>query len=135
MSLRGTKQSHRTGNRPARFAIATSFLLAMTKLFILGAMKRHEYCVYIITNKSNTVLYVGITSNLLSRISEHKHKIYKGFTAKYECNKLVYYEEYQWVHDAIAREKQLKAGSRQKKIDLIIVDNPEWKDLSDGWYD
>jgi putative endonuclease len=97
-------------------------------------MKRHEYCVYILTNKSNTVLYIGVTSDLESRVSEHKLKINTGFTSKYNCNKLVYYEEFQWIQDAIAREKQLKAGSRQKKIDLIIADNPSWSDLSDGWY-
>ena len=97
-------------------------------------MKNHNYCVYILTNKSNTALYVGVTSDLQGRVAEHKLKIYKGFTAKYECNKLVYYEEYQWIQDAIAREKQLKAGSRQKKIDLIIEDNPLWNDLSADWY-
>ncbi|WP_426670564.1 GIY-YIG nuclease family protein [Mucilaginibacter sp. McL0603] len=96
-------------------------------------MKIHLYYVYILTNKSNTVLYVGVTNDLQNRVSEHK--IYKGFTAKYECNKLVYYEEYQWIQDAIAREKQLKAGSRQKKIDLITVENPLWNDLSADWYD
>jgi putative endonuclease len=100
-----------------------------------SAMKIHEYYVYILTNKANTVLYVGVTNNLQSRIYDHKHKTYKGFTAKYECNKLVYYEEFQWIQDAIAREKQLKAGSRQEKIDLIIAAKPLWKDLSDGWYD
>jgi putative endonuclease len=98
-------------------------------------MKIHQYYVYILTNKSNTVLYVGVTNDIQNRVSEHKLKIHKGFTAKYECNKLVYFEEYQWIQDAIAREKQLKAGSRQKKIDLIIADNPLWNDLSDGWYD
>jgi putative endonuclease len=98
-------------------------------------MKRHEYCVYIVTNKANTVLYVGVTSDLQGRISEHKLKIYKGFTAKYECNKLVYFEDFQWIQDAIAREKQLKAGSRRKKVDLIVANNPLWIDLSEGWYE
>jgi putative endonuclease len=97
--------------------------------------KRHEYCVYIITNKANTVLYIGVTSDLVGRIYEHKHKFYRGFSATYNCNKLVYFEEYQWIQDAIAREKQLKAGSRQKKIDLIITGNPAWNDLSEEWYD
>jgi putative endonuclease len=105
------------------------------KCYILVAMKRHEYCVYILTNKANTVFYTGVTSDLMGRVSEHKLKIYKGFSSNYECNKLVYYEEYQWIHDAIAREKQIKAGSRKKKINLIIADNPSWSDLSDGWYD
>ena len=98
-------------------------------------MKSHEYAVYIITNKINTVFYIGVTSDLQGRIWEHKHKVYKGFSAKYECNKLVYFEEFQWIQDAIEREKQLKAGSRQKKIDLIVRDNPSWGDLSEGWYD
>jgi len=97
-------------------------------------MKRHDYCVYIICNKNNTVLYVGVTSDLQGRIWEHKNKTYKGFSAKYECNKLVYFEEFQWIQDAIAREKQLKAGSRQKKIELILADNPLWDDLSKDWY-
>lgn len=98
-------------------------------------MKTHEYSIYILTNKSNTTFYVGVTSELENRVWQHKNKVYDGFTSKYEINKLVYYEEYQWVHDAIAREKQLKGGSRQKKIDLIIAANPGWNDLSDGWYD
>jgi putative endonuclease len=81
------------------------------------------------------VLYVGVTNDLKNRISEHKLKIYKGFSATYNCNKLVYYEDFQWIQDAIAREKQLKAGSRQKKIDLVNSENPLWNDLSEGWYD
>lgn len=94
-------------------------------------MKIHHYHTYILTNKANTVLYVGVTSNLPERIWQHKNKVYKGFAAKYECKKLVYYEEYSWIEDAIAREKQLKAGSRQKKIELVISKNPAWEDLSD----
>jgi putative endonuclease len=95
-------------------------------------MKTHNYVVYILSNKANTVFYIGVTSDLERRVYEHKNKIYKGFSAKYECDKLVYYEEYQWIQDAIGREKQLKAGSRQKKIDLIVTENPSWNDLSDG---
>ncbi|WP_121811526.1 GIY-YIG nuclease family protein [Mucilaginibacter kameinonensis] len=98
-------------------------------------MKLHQYSVYIIANQSNTVLYIGVTNDVKNRVSEHKLKIFKGFTATYNCNKLVYIEDFQWIQDAIARAKQLKAGSRQKKIDLIITENPLWKDLSDGWYD
>ncbi|HEY9195083.1 MAG TPA: GIY-YIG nuclease family protein [Mucilaginibacter sp.] len=98
-------------------------------------MKLHQYSVYIIANQSNTVLYTGVTNDLRNRVSEHKLKIFKGFTATYNCNKLVYFEDFQWIQDAIAREKQLKAGSRQKKIDLIIIENPLWRNLSDGWYD
>ncbi|MGZ3871400.1 MAG: GIY-YIG nuclease family protein [Mucilaginibacter sp.] len=98
-------------------------------------MKNHNYCVYILTNRSNTTLYVGVTSELETRVWQHKNKVFKGFTSKYEINKLVYFEEFQWVQDAIAREKQLKGGSRQKKIDLIVAVNPAWNDLSEGWYD
>jgi putative endonuclease len=87
------------------------------------------------TNKNDSMLYVGVTSNLEGRVWEHKNGVNAGFTKKYQCNKLVYYEVYQWIQDAIAREKQLKAGSRQKKIDLIVAENPEWKDLSEGWLD
>lgn len=98
-------------------------------------MKQHQYHVYILTNKNNAVLYVGVTSDLQGRVWEHKNGAHLGFTKKYGCDKLVYYEEYQWIQDAIAREKQLKAGSRQKKMDLINLENAEWKDLSEGWYD
>jgi putative endonuclease len=97
-------------------------------------MKTYQYYVYILTNKVNTVLYIGVTSNLEQRIWQHKEKVYRGFTSRYDCDKLVYYEEFQWVHDAIAREKQLKGGSRQKKIDLIVSTNPDWNDLSIGWH-
>ena len=85
---------------------------------------------YIITNKNNTVLYVGVTSNLKDRVYKHQTKHFKtSFSAKYNLNKLVYYEYYSTIEEAIAREKQLKAGSRQKKLDLINAFNPEWKDL------
>lgn len=98
-------------------------------------MQINEYAIYIISNKVNTVFYTGVTSDLQGRILQHKQKAYKGFSAKYDCNKLVYFEQFQWIQDAIDREKQLKAGSRQKKIDLIVSTNPSWQDLSDGWYD
>jgi putative endonuclease len=98
-------------------------------------MKIHQYYVYILTNKANSVLYVGVTNDLVSRVSQHKQKLFKGFSATYNCNKLVHYEEFQWIDDAIAREKQLKAGSRQKKIDIIVINNLSWNDLSDSWYD
>ncbi len=86
--------------------------------------------VYILTNAGNTVLYVGVTSDLTQRMQQHKNGFFKNsFTSKYRINKLVYYELFQDVIDAIAREKQIKAGSRQKKIDLVNSRNPEWKDL------
>ena len=90
-------------------------------------------CVYILTNKNNTVLYIGVTSNLLKRIYQHKTKAFKGFSLKYNCNKLVYFEEFQSINEAISREKQLKAGNRKRKEELINDENPEWNDLADGW--
>jgi len=88
-----------------------------------------NYCIYILTNKNNSVLYVGVTNNLTRRIWEHKSKLIEGFTKKYNIDKLVYFESFDNPRDAIKREKQLKAGSRKKKIDLINKINPEWKDL------
>jgi putative endonuclease len=88
-----------------------------------------QYYVYIITNKINTVLYTGITRDLKKRIWEHKEKTIKGFTKKYNIDKLVYWEIFNDPENAILREKQIKAGSRSKKIELIKGINPEWKDL------
>ena len=88
--------------------------------------------VYILTNKSRTVFYVGVTSNLPLRIYQHRIKFYPGsFTARYNVNQLVYYESFFSIVEAISREKQLKAGSRAKKIKLINNFNPEWLDLYD----
>ena len=84
-------------------------------------------------NKNNTVIYVGVTSDLVKRVYQHKTKKYKGFTSRYNCDKLVYYEEFTNINQAIAREKQLKAGSRKRKDELINSMNNEWNDLSDGW--
>jgi len=81
------------------------------------------------TNKKNTVLYTGVTSDLKKRIWEHKERAVKGFTRKYNINKLVYFEIFNDPENAILREKQIKAGSRNKKIELIKEINPEWKDL------
>jgi putative endonuclease len=88
-----------------------------------------QYYVYIMTNKYNTVLYTGVTNDLKRRVYEHKSKLGGGFTSKYNITKLVYYEVFDDVNSAIAREKQIKGGSRQKKIDLINGMNSEWKDL------
>ena len=85
------------------------------------------------TNNNNTVIYIGVTSDLLKRVYQHKTKSYKGFTDKYNCDKLVYFEEFNDINLAISREKQLKSGNRQRKVDLIESENPEWNDLSDGW--
>ncbi len=76
----------------------------------------------------------SVTSNLLRRVTEHKEKTVAGFTSQYNVTKLVYYEEYATMEEAIAREKQIKGGSRQKKIDLIKSKNPEWKDLYDEFF-
>jgi len=86
------------------------------------------------TNKNNAVLYTGVTSNLFKRVSEHKDKIVAGFTNAYNITKLVYYEEFETMSEAIAREKQIKGGSRQKKLDLINSQNPEWKDLYEEFF-
>ncbi|MBV6394209.1 MAG: hypothetical protein KPEEDBHJ_03461 [Anaerolineales bacterium] len=81
------------------------------------------------TNKYNRVLYAGVTSNLLRRVTEHKEKTIEGFTSRYNVTKLVHYEDYATMEEAIAREKQIKGGSRAKKLDLIKSKNPMWKDL------
>ncbi len=91
---------------------------------------KHSY-VYIMTNKHNTVLYTGVTSDLKRRVWQHKEKLADGFTKRYNVNMLVYYEVFEDVRAAIAREKQIKGGSRQKKIDLVNGMNPDWHDLYD----
>ena len=90
-----------------------------------------QYYVYIMTNRNNTVLYTGVTNNLIRRIYEHKEKLVDGFAKKYNVTKLVYYEVLEDIENAIYREKQIKAGSRQKKIDLINRMNRGWRDLYD----
>lgn len=90
-----------------------------------------EYCVYIMTNAHHTVIYSGVTNHLSRRVYEHKNGLGGIFTKKYNIMKLVYYEVTDNVHAALAREKQIKGGSRKKKIDLINSINPEWKDLFD----
>ncbi|MBT8300732.1 MAG: GIY-YIG nuclease family protein [Maribacter sp.] len=89
--------------------------------------------IYFMTNKYNRVLYVGVTSNLIKRVYQHKTKSYKGFTAKYNCDKLVYFEEFNDISLAIIREKQIKSGSRKRKEELINTLNSTWADLSEGW--
>ena len=88
-----------------------------------------QYYLYIMTNNHNTTLYTGVTSNLKKRIYEHKQKVVDGFTKRYNITKLVYYEVYDDPTNAIKREKQIKAGPRKKKIDLIKNMNPNWEDL------
>ncbi len=87
--------------------------------------------VYILTNKNNKVLYTGVPNDLKRRVYEHKEKLVEGFTKKYNISKLVYYEAGNDIYGAISREKQIKAGSRRKKIELINSMNEEWRDLYD----
>ena len=91
-------------------------------------MKKY-YFVYILTNLGNTVLYTGVTNDLKRRVYEHRNKVVPGFTAKYNVKKLVYYEVYDDPQYAITREKQIKSGSRKKKLNLISSFNPDWRDL------
>jgi len=97
-------------------------------------MGNKEYRVYIMTNSRHTVLYTGVTNDLQNRVEEHKNRKGSTFTKKYSVNKLVYYECGDDINIAIAREKQIKTGSRKKKIELINSSNPEWKDLSEDFY-
>ncbi|MBI3503041.1 MAG: GIY-YIG nuclease family protein [Bacteroidetes bacterium] len=92
-------------------------------------MKIHLYYVYILTNKNHTVLYTGVINDLVRRTFEHKKKLIKGFTEKYNVDKLLYFEKFDFIDLAIAREKQIKGYSGAKKIALINKQNPEWKDL------
>ncbi len=92
------------------------------------------YYVYIVTNQRNGTLYVGVTNDLKRRIWEHKNKATGGFTAKYGLGRLVYFESWQDISRAIDREKQIKAGSRKKKLQLIERENPAWADLAANWY-
>ena len=94
-------------------------------------METNQYYVYIMTNKVNTVLYTGITNDIRRRVYEHRQKLIEGFTKKYNIVKLVYYEAFADCTSAIQREKQIKAGSRKKKEELINSINREWYDLYD----
>lgn len=90
----------------------------------------HQYYVYFLTNKTNKVLYVGVTNNLIRRIHEHKNKSVKGFTQKYNLTKLVYYETTEDITVALEREKEIKKWRREKKNLLVHAKNPTWKDLN-----
>ena len=92
-------------------------------------MRQRQPAVYIIANKRNGTLYTGVTSDLPKRIWEHKNSIIKGFASRYGCKILVYYENFDTMDYAIFREKQIKAGSRQNKLQLIKNFNPDWRDL------
>ncbi len=104
-------------------------------------MLTHRYYVYLMTNSHRTVIYIGVTNDLLRRVGEHRAGSAEGadttssFTARYHVTRLMYYEEYQYVRDAIAREKQLKAGPRRNKEELIASTNPDWEDLAADWFE
>lgn len=106
------------------------FIIKTRSSFESSAIIKHP-AVYIMTNKKDGVLYTGVTSDLYKRIEQHKCGKVKGFTERYQCKMLVFYECHDTMESAILREKQIKAGSRQKKIDLIVKINPLWKDLSE----
>ncbi len=89
----------------------------------------NQYYVYILANKNKTTLYIGVTNNLVRRVFEHKEKLIEGFTKTYNVDRLVYYEIHEGINEAIEREKQIKGGSRNKKIKLIKEINPDWNDL------
>ncbi len=94
--------------------------------------REHNYRVYIMASKSR-VIYIGMTNNLERRVYEHQHDLIEGFFGQYRCHRLVYYESYDRVQNAIAREKQLKRWNRAKKVFLIERVNPTWEDLSADW--
>ena len=93
-----------------------------------------EYFVYMLTNTYHNVLYIGFTNNIRRRVYEHKQKLVYGFTSKYNCTKLVWYEQFTDVNLAIAREKQLKTWERSWKNSLIEMLNPKWNDLATNWF-
>jgi len=93
-----------------------------------------QYYVYIMTNKSGT-LYTGVTDDLVRRLYEHKNKLVRGFTERYNITRLVYYETTDDVEAAIQRERQIKGWLRRRKVDLIEAVNPGWRDLSERWYE
>jgi putative endonuclease len=97
-------------------------------------MRERRYFVYILASRSHN-FYIGVTNSLRRRIFQHKNHTFEGFTDRYNIDRLVYYAVYHNTHNAIAREKQLKRWTREKKIALIESVNPTWQDLSEGWYD
>ena len=128
MSLRAHVAKQPSSYEEIASSLRARALLATTYERCFMAVGK-QYCVYIMTNTHNTVLYTGVSNNLARRVYEHKNGLGGIFTKKYNIDKLVYYEVGDNIHSAIAREKQIKGGSRKKKIDLINSLNPEWKDL------
>jgi putative endonuclease len=100
----------------------------------VGYVKK-GYSVYILTNKRNGTLYVGVSGRLWERMLEHKNGVNEGFSKRYGLKRLVYFETFENVNNAIRREKQLKAGTRKQKLELVERENPNWADLSEDWYD
>jgi putative endonuclease len=98
-------------------------------------MRDHNYFVYIMTNKNKTVIYIGVTGDLQNRVYEHENGLIDGFTKKYNCHYLIYYEHFQHIDDAISREKELKKWRREKKENLIYEFNSEWKFLNKDVYE
>ena len=92
-------------------------------------MRQRQYYLYIMTTRHNTALYTGVTNDLVRRVWEHRQGVGSGFTSRYQAKKLVYYEVYEDPESANQREKQIKSGSRRKKVDLIESANPAWEDL------
>ncbi len=106
-----------------------------TKFYILVIMYKtiHKYYLCILSNGYNGTLYIGVTNNLERRMFEHKNKLFEGFSKRYNLNRLIYFETFQYVNDAIKREKNMKKWKRQWKINLIEKENPKWNDLSKDW--
>jgi putative endonuclease len=97
-------------------------------------MSTGRYYVYILTNSIRTVLYIGVTNDLLRRVWQHRNKALPGFTSRYNVNRLIHFEVFHDIRDAIGREKRIKGWSRAKKVGLIVQQNPRWNDLSVGWF-
>jgi len=93
----------------------------------------HQYYLYLLSNKFNGTLYIGVTNDLERRLYEHKNKLIEGFTKNYGLNRLLYFETYQYANDAIKREKNMEKWKREWKIKLIEEENPNWSDLSKDW--
>ena len=125
----------RSKKTPAGFLIASLCHVerSETSLISSDSMRNHDYWVYILTNKGNTTLYIGITNNIARRLYQHRHGDVEGFTKRYCLKRLVWIEHFRHVRDAIACEKKLKGWRRSRKIALIEQTNPRWLDLSDDW--
>ena len=97
---------------------------------------QHKYYVYLLANKKDGVLYLGRTKDIIERMRKHKQEVYKqAFSKRYQTKRLVYFEEFQWVQDSIAKEAKMKKWKRKWKVALIEIENPEWMDLAEAWWD